>query len=49
LTRRAHISKQNVIDDLGFTPDEAASIKLKVQLHGEIMKVVRRRKLTPRQ
>lgn len=44
-----HVSKGNVIDDLGFSPDEAASIKLKVQLHSEIMKVVNRRKLTPRQ
>jgi predicted XRE-type DNA-binding protein len=44
-----HVSKGNVIDDLGFSPDEAASVKLKVQLHSEIMKVVKRRKLTPRQ
>jgi hypothetical protein len=36
-----------VIDDLGCSP--AATIKLKVQLAREIMKVVRRRKLTPRQ
>jgi predicted XRE-type DNA-binding protein len=38
-----------VIDDLGFSPSESASIKLKVQLHSELMKVIRRRKLTPRQ
>jgi predicted XRE-type DNA-binding protein len=44
-----HVSKGNVIDDLGFSLEESASIKLKVQLHGEIMKVVKRRKLTPRQ
>ena len=44
-----YVSKGNVIDDLGLSPDEAASIKLKIQLHREIMKVVRRRKLTPRQ
>lgn len=49
LTKPTHVSKGNVIDDLGFSPDEAASIKLKVQLHSEIMKVVQRRKLTPRQ
>ncbi len=44
-----HVSKGNVLDDLGFSPDEAASVKLKVQLHSEIMKVVKHRKLTPRQ
>jgi predicted XRE-type DNA-binding protein len=48
-TKPSHVSKGNVIDDLGFSPDEAASIKLKVQLHSEILKVVKRRKLTPRQ
>jgi predicted XRE-type DNA-binding protein len=37
------------LDDLGFSPAEAAAIKLKVQLHSEIMKVVRRRKLSPRE
>lgn len=47
--RPTHVSRGNVIDDLGFSPEESASIKLKVQLHGEIMKVVKRRKLTPRQ
>ncbi len=47
--RPTHVSKGDVIDDLGFSPDEAASIKLKVQLHSEIMKVVERRKLTSRQ
>ena len=47
--RPAHVSKGNVIDDLGFSPEEAASVKLKVQLHSEIMKVVKGRKLTPRQ
>jgi predicted XRE-type DNA-binding protein len=44
-----YVSKGNVIDDLGFSSDEAASIKLKVQLHSEIMKAVKRRRLTPRQ
>jgi len=49
VSKPAHISRGNVIDDLGFSPEETASIKLKVQLHSEIMKVVRRKKLTPRQ
>jgi predicted XRE-type DNA-binding protein len=48
-SRPAHVSKGNVLDDLGFSPEVAASIELKVQLHREIMKVVQARKLTPRQ
>jgi predicted XRE-type DNA-binding protein len=48
-SRPSHVSRGNVLDDLDFSPAEAASIKLKLQLHAEIMKVVKRRKLTPRQ
>ena len=46
--RPSHISKGNVIDDLGFPPDEAAAIKLKVDLHIEIMKIIEKRKLKSR-
>lgn len=45
----SHISKGNVIDDLGFSPDEAAAIKLKVDLHIEIMKIVEKRRLKSRE
>jgi predicted XRE-type DNA-binding protein len=44
-----HISKGNVIDDLGFSPEEAAAIKLKASLHAEILLIVEKRKLRPRQ
>ncbi len=44
----SHISKGNVIDDLGFSPEEAAAVKLKVNLHAEILKVVEKRKLKSR-
>jgi hypothetical protein len=44
-----HISKGNVIDDLGFSPEEAAAIKLKASLHAEILLIVKKRKLRPRQ
>jgi predicted XRE-type DNA-binding protein len=44
-----HVSQGNVLDDLGFSPDEVASMTLKIQLHAEILKVVKRRKLTPMQ
>ena len=45
----SHISKGNVIDDLGFLPEEAAAIKLKISLHSEILRHVERRKLKARQ
>ena len=45
----SHISKGNVIDDLGFSPEEAAAIKLKASLHAEILRVVGKRKLKARE
>jgi predicted XRE-type DNA-binding protein len=48
-TRPTHVSRGNVLDDLGFSPEEVAAIDLKVQLHREIMKVVKARRLTSRQ
>ncbi len=47
--KSSHISKGNVIDDLGFSPEEAAAIKLKASLHAEILRVVERRKLRARE
>ena len=44
----AQISKGNVLDDLGFSPEEAAAIKLKASLHAEILRVVAKRKLRSR-
>jgi len=44
-----HVSTGNVIDDLGFSPEEAAAIKLKVSLHAEILRVVEKRKLKARE
>src|SRR5512136_681061 len=44
-----HISRGNVIDDLGFSPEEAAAIKLKASLHAEILRVVEKRKLKARE
>lgn len=47
-TKPSHVSKGNVLDDLGFSPEEAAVIKLKNQLHSEILKAIKKQKLTPR-
>jgi predicted XRE-type DNA-binding protein len=45
----SHVTRGNVFDDLGFSAEEAAILEMKTQLHIEIMKVVRKRKLSPRQ
>ncbi|MDO8519839.1 MAG: XRE family transcriptional regulator [Deltaproteobacteria bacterium] len=47
-TGPTHITRGNVFDDLGFSPEEAAAIKLKADLHAEILKIVRARKLSPK-
>ena len=47
--KASRISKGNVIDDLGFSPEEAAAIKLKASLHAEILRVVEKRKLKARE
>jgi predicted XRE-type DNA-binding protein len=45
----SHVSRGNVFEDLGFTSEEAAVLRVKASLHIEILKAVKRRKLTPRQ
>ena len=42
-------SSGDVFEDLSFSPEEATVLRLKTSLHTEIMKVVKRRKLTGRQ
>ena len=44
-----HVSTGNVFEDLKFSPGEAEVMALKVQLHCEIIKEVKRRQLNPRQ
>ena len=44
-----HITTGNVFEELNFSTEEAAVMALKVQLHSEILKVVKRKKLTPRE
>jgi len=45
----SHVSTGNVIDDLGFSPEEAAAVKLKTSLHAEILRVVEKRRLKARE
>ena len=47
-TNKIYISKGNVIDDLGFSPEEAAVVKLKIDLHSEILRVIEKKKISPR-
>ena len=37
-SRAAHVTRGDVLDDLGFSPKKAASLKLKADLHAKIMK-----------
>ena len=43
------VSSGDVFEDMGFSPEEAAVLRLKTSLHIEIMKVIKQRKLTGRQ
>ena len=44
----AHVTTNKLFEDLGFSAEEAAILELKVTLHIEIMKEIKRQKLTPR-
>jgi predicted XRE-type DNA-binding protein len=39
----------DVIDALGFKAEEAAAIKLKCDLHSEVIRIIQKRKFTPRE
>src|SRR5215212_7890832 len=45
----SHVTRGDVFRDLGFSPEEAAVLQLKTQLHIEIMRAIKQQKLTPRQ
>ncbi len=48
-SKQTQISSRNVIDDLGFSPEESAQIKLKTELHSEILRAVEEHGLSARQ
>lgn len=48
-SKRSHVTRRNVFEDLGFTAEEAAILELKSEIHLEIMRVVKKQRLTPRQ
>ena len=45
----AHVTTDKLFEDLGFSPEEAAVLEVKLTLHNEIMKVVKKQNLTSRQ
>lgn len=48
-TEPTHVTRGNVFEDLGFSSEEAAVLRVKTSLHTEILKAVEKQKLTPRQ
>ena len=44
-----HVSRGNIFEDLGFTSEDAAMLRMKASLHMEILKVVEKKQLKPRQ
>jgi predicted XRE-type DNA-binding protein len=43
----AHVTKGNVLDDLGFDPEVSFELKVKSELHSAILKLIRRRGYAP--
>ena len=48
-SKPSHVTRGNVFADLGFRSEEAAILRLKTELHLEIMKVIEKRGLTSRE
>jgi len=49
-SKPSHISTvETLFEDLGFSPEEAAVLRLKTTLHIELIKVVERKKLKPKE
>ena len=48
-SKSSHVSRGNVFEYLGFSPEEAAILRMKTQLHIEVMRAIEKKRLTPRQ
>lgn len=44
-----HVTRGNVLDELDLDEQELLELKLKADLHQDILKLIKRKKLTPRQ
>ncbi len=45
----AHVTRGCIFEDLGFSPEEAAVLRLQTTLHTEISKVIEKRNLTQKE
>jgi predicted XRE-type DNA-binding protein len=45
----SHVTREKLFEDLGFTAEEAAVLRVKAELHSEIMKTIKKRKISYRQ
>lgn len=48
-TLRTHRTKGSVLDQLNLNAQERLELKLKADLHQDILKLIKRKKVTPRQ
>ncbi|MBT3236351.1 MAG: XRE family transcriptional regulator [Bdellovibrionales bacterium] len=48
INRESHISKGNVLDDLGFSPEMSAVVKMKSELFDKLITIIEKKKITPR-
>ena len=48
-SRKPHVTKGNVLDDLGFEPQVSFELKVKSELHSAILKLIRKRGYTPQE
>ena len=47
-SKSSHVTKGSVFDDLGFSEEESSALKVKAQLYQKLLKLIERRKYTPR-
>jgi predicted XRE-type DNA-binding protein len=48
INRASHVSKGNVLDDLGFSPEVSAVAKMKSELFDKLTTIIEKNKITPR-
>lgn len=46
---KSHRTKGSILDQLNLTAQERLELKLKADLHQDILKLIKRKKITPRQ
>jgi len=48
-SKRPHLTRGSVLDDLGFTPSEALELKVKAEIHYELVEYIKEQNLTQQQ